>query len=128
MLKVRLGNVTAMVSDMERAVRFYTDTLGFNLRARYGDEWAELETQGLTIGLHPAGAHTEPPGKLGSLSIGLEVENLESAMADLRARGVDFPSAVTDDESVRLAFFRDPDGTPLYLCEVKKQEAQKPAT
>ena len=28
-------------------------------------------------------------------------------------------SRLTEDEAVRIAFFSDPDGNPLYLCQSK---------
>ena len=113
------ANVTVMVSDFDRAVRFYTETLGLSLRMRFGDGWAEVETKGLTIGLHPANAHGPRPGEGGALSIGLEVPAIEPAKAELEARGIAFEGPIKDDGAVRLAFFSDPDGNPLYLCQQK---------
>jgi len=118
-MDVRKANVTVMVSDFDRAVRFYTGTLGFALAKRYGDEWAEVEAHGFTIGLHPAGPHGPRPGEGGALSIGLDVAAIESAKAELESRGVGFDGPIKDDGAVRLAFFADPDGNPLYLCEQK---------
>lgn len=119
MAQYQMGNVTVMVSDMEKAVRFYTETLGLALRTRYGNEWAEVELQGLTIGLHPASVHGPKPGAGGSLSIGLQVSAIEAAKQELEQKGVRFDAKINDDGGVRLAFFVDPDGNPLYLCEVK---------
>src|SRR5215469_833122 len=49
------GNVTVFVTNMDRAVRFYTETLGLKLAYRFGDHWASVEAgRGLTIGLHPS--------------------------------------------------------------------------
>ena len=50
---IKSGNVTIMASDFERAFRFYTETLGFKVGSRFGNVWAEVETEGLTIGIHP---------------------------------------------------------------------------
>ena len=36
----RGGVVTIDVSDMDRAVRFYAETLGFRLKERHGNHWA----------------------------------------------------------------------------------------
>jgi catechol 2,3-dioxygenase-like lactoylglutathione lyase family enzyme len=116
------GNVTVMVSDMETAVSFYTETLGLKLTYRAGNEWAEIDAgPGVTIGLHRAGQHGPAPGTPGSLSIGFNIEGrMEEAMETLRSKGVIFRGPVIDNpnEGVRLAFFGDPDGTSLYLCEL----------
>ena len=53
-MKIKSGNITVMVTDFDRAVRFYTETLGMTLRSRYASEWAEVEASGFVIGLHRA--------------------------------------------------------------------------
>jgi len=113
------GNVTLMVSDFNRAVSFYTDTLGLTLKARYGDDWAEVQAPGLTIGLHPAGERRSTSITAEGLSIGLGVTGIEQVMADLQAKGVRFaPPGLIDTGAERLANFKDPDSTPLYLYEL----------
>ncbi len=113
------ANVTLMVSDVNRSVKFYTEALGLKLTRQYGPEWAEVEAPGLTIGLHPAREPAKtPPSE--NLSIGFAVENLESAMTDLKKRGVAFTPQIKEDSPVRLAFFTDPDKNPLYLSEEKR--------
>ncbi len=113
------GNATVMVSDMDRAIDFYTRVLGLKLTTRVGSDWAEVETPGLAIGLHPAG-HGPKPGTAGAISLGFDVEgSIETAMRTLEQRGVRFQGPVVDNDPVKLAFFGDPDGNPLYLCEVK---------
>ena len=108
------GNVTVMVSDMDRAVRFYTEALGLTLKLRYGDGWAEVQGPGITLGLHPARPGGPTGGQAGGLSIGLQVDDLDAAVATLEKRGVEF-RGVIEGQGVRLANFQDPDGTPLYL-------------
>ncbi len=114
------ANVTVMVSDLDRAVQFYTDVLGLTLKQRAGDGWAEIEAPGLIIGLHPATAHGSQPGQAGSLSIGLGVADLDAAMSALKAKGVQFAPHISEDGPVRLAFFGDPDHNPLYLSAPKQ--------
>ncbi len=47
------GSPTIFVTDMDRAVRFYTETLGLGLKYRAGDHFAMIDAGGgLTIGLH----------------------------------------------------------------------------
>lgn len=39
--------MTIMVADMDRAVGFYTETLGLALRFRAGNDWAEVNSPGV---------------------------------------------------------------------------------
>ena len=118
---IKGGNATIFVSDMNRAVKFYTETLGLDLQFRAGDFWAQVGAgHTLSIGLHPAGPNGVKPGSRGAISVGLDLaEPIEDVVALLKSRGVVFESPVKDDGEVRLAFFGDPDGNELYLCEYK---------
>jgi catechol 2,3-dioxygenase-like lactoylglutathione lyase family enzyme len=114
------GNVTIYVANMDRAVRFYTETLGLRLAYRFGDHWASVELgKGLTIGLHPAREARSESGAPGGPSIGLELEgSLEEAMKTLGARGVHFDTVVNEGKAGKFAHFHDPDGNSLYLAEL----------
>ena len=112
------SSVTVMVSSMKDAIRFYTDTLGLKLKVNYGDNFAQVEGPGSVISLHPVTQNGPKAGDSESLSIGFTVDDLDRTMNELRAKGVNF-SRVSDDGQVRLAFFSDPDGNPLYLSQSK---------
>jgi catechol 2,3-dioxygenase-like lactoylglutathione lyase family enzyme len=115
------GNITLYVSNMDRAVRFYTETLGLRLAYRFSDHWAAVEVgRGLTIGLHPASAEM-PAGRKGSMAIGLELggTTIEEAMSRLEKKGVHFHGAVNDSKAGKFVSFDDPDGNLIYLAEVK---------
>lgn len=114
------GNATVFVSNMDRAVRFYTETLGLKLVMRAGNEWAQVDAgKGLMIGLHPASEHQPRPGTPGSIQISLRVdEPLEQVVATLTQRGATFRGPIVNDGFVRIAFLSDPDGSSLSLCEV----------
>ena len=114
------GNATLFVSDMDRAVDFYTKVLGLELRFRAENHWAEVVAgPGLVIGLHPASPTAAPPGTAGSIHIGLNVtEPLEEVQRRLGERGLEFSGAIIEDEGVgRFASFNDPDGNCLYFWE-----------
>ena len=114
------GNVTIYVSNMDRAVRFYSETLGLKLAYRFGDHWASVELgKGLTIGLHPASNHS-PAGRKGSMAIGLEVSgSIHEAIKTLESKGVQFQgSVVNDGKAGSFIGFEDPDGNQLYLAEL----------
>ncbi len=116
------AKVTVMVGSMERAVRFYTRALGLGLRCRQGDEYAEVEAPGLTLALLASERSTQPSAAPAPVhcSIGFDVERLEGAMVVLRERGVQFAPEIAEAEKERIAYFRDDDGTPLFLREAKR--------
>jgi len=117
------GNATIYVADMDRAVTFYTETLGLQLLFRAGDHWASIDAgEGLQLGLHPAGSHSPTPGTAGAVTVGFTVdEPIEQVVATLEARGVALRGPVVDDSGrLKLAFFADPDGNPLYMTELAR--------
>jgi len=121
------GMPTIFVSNMDAAVRFYTEALGLKLLERYGDHWASIDCgQGLTIGLHPASAQN-PSGRVGSITIGFRSsEPIRDTVAKLKARGVIFRGDIVDDTQLLVASFQDPDGNPFYLAEMKAEYRREP--
>ena len=114
------GNVTVYVSNMDAAVRFYSDVLGLRLAQRFGDHWASVEAEkGLTIGLHPDSGKGRA-GRKGGMEIGLELQgSIRDAVRVLEAKGVNFQGPIREDEAGSFAFLEDPDGNAIYLAEPK---------
>jgi catechol 2,3-dioxygenase-like lactoylglutathione lyase family enzyme len=119
------GNATVYVSDLDRAVTFYVETLGLKLERRWGDHWAAIQAgPGLSIGLHPKSDHAPAPGTRGAISVGFNIdESIDEAVQRLTAAGVRFRGPVIRDAKggIALAFFGDPDGNNLYLCQVTRE-------
>jgi catechol 2,3-dioxygenase-like lactoylglutathione lyase family enzyme len=121
------ANVTVMVSEISRSLDFYTRVLGFREGARHGDHFVEVEAAGLTIVLHPGRRETTRGHSNDNLSIGLQVLDLAEATRELGSKGLSF--TYQENEANRLALFGDPDGTPIYLLEVKataREQMQSP--
>jgi catechol 2,3-dioxygenase-like lactoylglutathione lyase family enzyme len=118
-MKIKEANVTGMVTDMKRAIRFYVDVVGLELKANYGDQFAQVASPGVVIGLHPRTKDDSPSGRPEGISIGFGVDDLSSAMTDLKAKGVAF-SRVVEDRPTKLTFFTDPDGNPPYLSQTAR--------
>ena len=126
------GGPTIFVNDVEKAVEFYTQTLGLKLLYQAGPHFAMIDAgDGLQIGLHPPADNAGQPGTRGSIQVCLTPTlPIDQAVRELQSRGVKFyaPAKFAGNkgevfvnvEPVRLAFFTDPDGNDLYLCEVKK--------
>lgn len=112
------GNATIFVSDMDRAVHFYTKMLGLKLTQRFGNHWAGLEIGKLAIGLHPASSQN-PAGRNGSITVGLELEGeIDEAVARLKQHGVRLRGEIARDEAGKSIHFEDPDGNLLYMIEL----------
>ena len=109
---IKQGLITIMVADMGKAKLFYTQILGMEVKEEYGEDWISLEGYGIRIGLHPSLAKVEIKG---NLSIGFDVIDLDKEIENLQKKGIS--CRVRDEGFLRLAFFNDPDGTPLYFAE-----------
>jgi catechol 2,3-dioxygenase-like lactoylglutathione lyase family enzyme len=112
------GNATVYVSNMDTAVRFYTEVLGLKLTNRFGDHWATVQAgKTLVIGLHPWSEKFPSPGTKGSVQIGLVVSQdvgIEECAARLRQRGVEVSDIIKSGEGNYVSF-TDPDGNPIYV-------------
>src|SRR5688572_23776061 len=112
------GNATVYVSDMDKAVRFYSEVLGLKLTNRFGNHWATVQAgKSLVIGLHPWRTGSPAPGTRGAVQIGLVLEQdhpIEQFADRLRKHGVDV-SEIIESESGNYINFEDPDGNPIYI-------------
>ncbi len=113
-MAITSGCATLQVADFDRAISFYSETLGLKLIVRFGDEWACMDAgEGMLIGLIPCSGSKET-----GISVGLcASEQFDSAVENLRQQGISIDSQTESGGAVRLAFFADPDGNPLYLTD-----------
>ena len=89
---IKGGSPTIFITDMPRAVAFYTEILGLRLQYRAGDHFAMIDAgDGLSLGLHPPSKSAAAPGTPGSIQVGLNVgKPLAQLVETLRSRGVRF--------------------------------------
>lgn len=117
----KISTVVVPVSDQDRAVAFYVETLGLEKRidVPFGDGYHWIEVA-------PADAETTiaivppPPGKpTGNVEtgIGLYSADIDAYHADLKANGVDVDPEVSrmGDPVPPLLWARDPDGNSLMV-------------
>jgi catechol 2,3-dioxygenase-like lactoylglutathione lyase family enzyme len=99
--------------DMDRAVAFYTDVVGFPLIRRDGSEWAELDAGAVRFALH-----VTEEGAPASGTVVLRVDDLDESRWALEGRGAVFDAYVGEVAGyARFATFRDPDGNPVQIIE-----------
>ena len=115
-----IGQIAVPVTDIERAVGFYRDTLGMRLLFRAPPSLAFFDLDGVRLMLDgPAAAHAGT----GSV-IYYNVADLDAAYESLSARGVSFERephlvAKLPGHDLWMAFLRDPDGNLLALMATR---------
>jgi catechol 2,3-dioxygenase-like lactoylglutathione lyase family enzyme len=109
MIRITESNVTIMVKDMDKAIKFYQG-IGLTLKQRWENHYAMLTAEGITIGLHPT---EDKNTSSGTLSIGFMIEDLAAARTLLNSQKIDFHE--DDGKSGTYLHFKDPDGTILYF-------------
>ncbi|HWQ93580.1 MAG TPA: VOC family protein [Clostridia bacterium] len=133
--KVRIGHIHLKVADLERAITFYKDVLGFNLTQRYGREAAFLSAGGYHhhIGLNTwesVGGSPPPAGTTGLYHLAIVYPmrgELADALRRLLAAGIPLEGASDHGVSEAL-YLRDPDGNgvELYWDRPKEQWPRTP--
>jgi predicted enzyme related to lactoylglutathione lyase len=106
------------VIDLERALDFYRDILGFEVQHHFPEVgWAELRSpvEGVALGLTQV---EKMPAPGGGAVLTFGVQKVDAARAQLEAKGVPFDGETCDIEGfVRLATMYDPDGNVLMLYQ-----------
>lgn len=118
----QIGQIAVPVSDIERAIRFYRDTLGMHFLFRAPPDLAFFDLSGVRLMLDgPAKAQGG-----NSSTIYYKVADLELAFTTLSKRGVQFEAepyllAKMPDHDLWMAFLRDPDNNLIALMSEVKQ-------
>ena len=132
--QTRIGHVHLKVADLERALRFYCNVLGFELMVRYGTEAAFIAAGGYHhhIGLNTwesLGGSPPPPGTTGLYHLAVLYPtraDLADALRRLTKAGVSLDGASDHGVSEAL-YLSDPDGNGVELYWDRPRE-QWPTT
>lgn len=114
MTKINSSRINVMVTDMDKAIVFYTQKLGLKLLNHYGPYYAEIQAPDLLIGLHPKSDKIVVGN---NMSIGFGVKEFDLAVEQLRAKGITIK--IENEGYIRLAYFNDLDNNSLFIAENK---------
>jgi catechol 2,3-dioxygenase len=120
--RARIGHVHLTVSDLERALSFYRDVLGFEVTSRYGRDAVFLSAGGYHhhVGLNTwagRGAPAPAPGTTGLYHFAILYHDRPALAAALRRvveAGVPLEGAADHGVS-EAVYLRDPDGNGIEL-------------
>jgi catechol 2,3-dioxygenase-like lactoylglutathione lyase family enzyme len=105
------------VTDIKRAIAFYTGKLGFSLEFTYEDFYAGIIKDGHSIHLK-AGDFVEGPGRsTDELDITFYVDNIEGLYEALLDRSVDIVQPLREMPYGREFYIADPDGNRISFLE-----------
>ena len=126
-------SVRYIVNDVDHAIRFYVDCLGFSEVMHPAPAFAMLERGDLRLALSkpgggPGGGAALPDGTLptpgGWNRFAIEVDDIEQLHSQLLAAGVHARSEVIDGVGGRQVIIDDPSGNPVELFQPTIPEAR----
>jgi catechol 2,3-dioxygenase-like lactoylglutathione lyase family enzyme len=122
-----VATVRYLVGDVDRAVAFYRDVLGFDLVEQMGPAFARVRRDDLTLWLAgPTSSAARPmpdgaqPAPGGWNRFVIEVEDIESEVARLREARVTFRNEIVTGPGGKQILVDDPDGNPIELFQSRR--------
>ena len=118
-------NVRYIVSDVDAAIPFYVDRLGFKLDMHPAPGFARLSLGDLQLSLNRPGAggagqampdgQTPAPG--GWNRIQIELEDIEATVSKLKVAGGRFRNEIVTGNGGKQILIEDPSGNPIELFQ-----------
>ena len=113
-----------IVRDVDAAVAFYVDALGFELQQQYGPNMAILARDGATVWLAGPGASASKPMPDGVrpepggwTRLVLVVDGIDRLVENLEAQGTTFRNEILKGPGGRQILVEDPSGNCIELFE-----------
>ena len=126
---VALNHVAIAVPDIDKAVAYYTKTMGFPEAFRLKNAQGEVQlvyvqiSQNTFIELQPANAQRPP----GINHFGVHVENMAAATAMFKARGAAVGETNVSGTKAILNNIVDPNGIRMELAELPPESLHRQA-
>jgi glyoxylase I family protein len=121
---VGFWGVRYQVKNVQQAIDFYTQTLGFNLDMQNLPAFGQVSIGGLKLilsGPGASGSRPMPDGRQqepgGWNRVLLQVQDLPERIADLREAGLRFRNEIEAGPGGKQIQIEDPDGNPIELFE-----------
>jgi catechol 2,3-dioxygenase-like lactoylglutathione lyase family enzyme len=121
------ASVRYIVEDVDAAVEFYRDRLGFDVEMQAGPGFAALVKDGLTLFVNAPGAGGagraggSEPKSGGWNRFQLTVEDLEGTVDRLRREGATFRGDIVVGRGGSQILVEDPSGNPVELFQPASQ-------
>ena len=119
-----LWGIRYQVRDVQRAIAFYTQTLGFNPDKQNLPAFGQVSIDGLKLILSGPGASGSRPMPNGRQQepggwnrVLLQVQDLPARIADLKEAGLRFRNEMEVGAGGKQIQIEDPDGNPIELFE-----------
>lgn len=120
----RIHGIRYQTRDVNRAVAFYTQHLGFELKHQQGTAFASVSCDSVDLllsGTESSGARPMPDGQQqapgGWNRLVLAVDDLPAVVASLKNRGIPFRNEIITGPGGKQIQVLDPDGNPVELFE-----------
>ena len=118
-------NVRYIVSDVDKAIPFYTDMLGFKLDMHPAPGFASLSRGDLQLllnrpktgGAGQAMPDSQLPAPGGWNRIQIEVADLEATVEKLKRTGTRFRNEIVTGNGGKQILIEDPSGNPIELFQ-----------
>jgi catechol 2,3-dioxygenase-like lactoylglutathione lyase family enzyme len=126
---VGLNHVGLSVPDLDKAVEYYTKTMGFPEAFRFANASGQVQlvyvqiSQNTFVELQPANAQRPP----GITHFGVHVENMAAATAMFRQRGAGVGETTVSGTKAILSNIVDPYGIRMELAELPPESLHRQA-
>lgn len=112
----KIKYATSIIKDMDESIKFYKEVLGFEIDSQY---YPPIPGSMITLMKGDGDTMIEliqnPQLDIGFYSVGMEVDDLDAALNELKSKGVKITGGPAKTLVGHLAFVEDPNGVRICL-------------